>query len=231
MSWSELHVIQNYFRVSPGPNWHVVPIGIWLHDWPVVRSQDRAALLAAKGIIGPVDTVVSCAGAMDPRKNQSNLVKAVAKIDGCALLLAGPLSDRVYGERVFRSADRLMAGRWAWLDLLPQPDMHEIFSMSDVAALPSYREPLGLVSLEAGATGCEVVVSVGSGAREYLGEEAHICEPHDPSNIADAIRDARSHPKQPGTRRRVEDYDWSVTGARMADLYRTLVGVDGSFSM
>ena len=63
----------------------------------------------------------------------------------------------------------------------------EFYGRSKVHVLASFYESTGLVSLEALASGCQIVVSDLPIQRELFGERAFYCNPSDPSSIQSAI--------------------------------------------
>lgn len=219
LSERELQIVAGYFRLHPRPSWRVVHNGIWLDDWPMRRERFTPAIASELKIDPTAQLIVACIGGIYPNKNQRNVIRAVANLKGSALLLVGPNSDHTYAQAIFDLADRLLPGRWSWLGKVSHERLRGILAWTDISVLPSFREVVGLVNLEAAACGCEVVVSSRGGIREYLGDAAHMCEPQDINSITKALESARENPKQPRARRRAEEFDWSRTGREVAAAY------------
>ncbi|HLM68760.1 MAG TPA: glycosyltransferase [Longimicrobium sp.] len=72
-----------------------------------------------------------------------------------------------------------------WLDDLP-----ELLAASDIFALVSREEGLGIVTLEAMATSLPVIVTYAGGSEETVvdGESGLIIQPDDPAALADRLR-------------------------------------------
>lgn len=229
-SIAELQRTVKYFRIGDPVRWHAVPNGIWLDEWPVVRGTDeeRAEMLAVAGITADVRTVVACVARIELFKNQRALVEAVALLPEVALLLVGPRSVGRSGEERYVSdtLERLgseLRGRAAWLGASSRQEIRQLLRTVDVHVLPSFRETPGIASLEAAATGCEIVATREGSAEEYFGADAQYAEAHSPPSIAAAIERAMAQPRQPQLRARVEAFDWSAAGRVLAECYRAIV--------
>ncbi|MFF4949661.1 glycosyltransferase [Streptomyces chattanoogensis] len=135
---------------------HVVPNGIEAHRFrhdPLVRSGVRARL----GI--PVDAfVVGGVGRLVPAKRFDVLVRAVTRLSGVHLLLAGEGPELEMLRRTaeqFGSADRIhLLGALGPDKLLDVPGL---LAALDVFVAPSQDEAFGLAVLEALAAGLHVL--------------------------------------------------------------------------
>lgn len=224
----EQHALQRSFRI-PAParapsRWAVVPNGVDLTDWPPGRAapEARAQLCARFGIAG-ASTVLACVARIEPVKNQAAVVRALDHLPGAALLLVGPEGHPGYAEVVRREAGRPgLRGRVALTGPMSAPEIADVLRGVDVHVLASFRETPGLATLEAAAVGCEVVVTADGSAPEYLGDDAHVCDPFQPSSIAAAVRAALGTPRQPALRSRVEGLTWEESADALLDAYRRL---------
>jgi glycosyltransferase involved in cell wall biosynthesis len=74
---------------------------------------------------------------------------------------------------------------WGW-----RKDMAAVYSAAHVVCLPSYREGLPTVLLEAAACGCALVTTNVPGCREVVrdGETGLLVESRDPAALAQALR-------------------------------------------
>jgi len=220
----ERDLTQRYFRLGARPHWYAVPNGVWVDATPPPpTAEQRSVFLAANGIAGRPSLVIGMAGRVEPLKNQLALVEAVAAVDGAALLLIGSRRPTRYADRVFRRADRRLSGRWAWLGEQRAEDMPAVFSQLDVHVMPAFRDVANLVTLEAAAAGCEVVVSTTGAMAEYLGPLVRLAPSYSSAAIAAAIRSATAHPAQPELRAAVTRFDWSEAGRALADCYAAVL--------
>lgn len=228
-SGRELALLSRYYRLPRPPTWSAAPTGVWAAVWGEQRAPaTRAAVLAEAGL--PHDTVslVVCAGRLEPLKNQRTLVRAVSAVPGAALVLVGAASDRRYTTSVLDAATDVLPGRFAWLGRRPQDEVRRLLAAADVHALVSYREVASLSSLEAAASGSEVVVSRWSSAEEYFGDLAHLCDADDEASVVTALERARAAPRQPALQQLVAgSYDWSVAGRMVAERYEDVVARRG----
>lgn len=125
-------------------------------------------------------------GRISPRKNQLALVKVVQKL-GIPAIFVGPLNDTVYYQECRRNA---AGGKISFIDTLSQVELASAYAAAKVHALVSWYDTPGLVSLEAGLTGCRIVSTDRGTAREYLGDDAYYCAPDNIQSIIHAIRTA-----------------------------------------
>lgn len=74
---------------------------------------------------------------------------------------------------------------WGW-----RKDMAAVYAAAHVVCLPSYREGLPTVLLEAAACGCALVATNVPGCREVVrdGETGLLVESRDPTALAQALR-------------------------------------------
>ena len=70
---------------------------------------------------------------------------------------------------------------------VPHEDLLAFYNLAEAVVFPSFYESFGLISLEAMACGCPVVVSRTGGAPEAAGDAGCYVDPADEVSIADAI--------------------------------------------
>ncbi len=132
-----------------------------------------------------------CCGRIDPRKGVDTAVRALA-------LLPAPARLTVHGEgdpghlRELEALGRdLGVGDRVSFSSGPQDEVPGVYGACDALLFPvSWREPWGLVPLEAMASGRPVLASAaGGGAAEYLIPEANCLdfEPGQPAELAAAV--------------------------------------------
>ncbi|WP_168191183.1 glycosyltransferase family 1 protein [Haloprofundus sp. MHR1] len=135
------------------------------------------------------DEFVLFVGNVEPRKNVSTLVRALARL---------PESDRLPAVIVGQDhvpdpefADTLNA---AWSDGLvhrpgyvPDDDLPLLYNLASVFVYPSLYEGFGIPPLEAMQSGTPVVTSDRSSLPEVVGDAGITVDPTDPDALADAI--------------------------------------------
>ncbi len=179
--------------------------------------------------------VVVCVSRMVERKGQDTLVKALPlvqrSVPDAALLLVGdgpmrPKLERLAAELGI-AADVVLAGAKPWAELPPY------FAAGDVFAMPCRTrrlgfevEGLGIVFLEASATGLPVVAGNSGGAVDAVrdGETGAVVDGGDPAAVAAALVPLLSSEAQ---RRRLgtagctwvaERWTWTAAAARLVSL-------------
>lgn len=147
---------------------------------------DRAEKLRSLRIAEHAFIVLSV-GELNENKNHATVIRAIAELDDESIRYVicgeGPLES----ELVQLSVDLRVASQ---VYLLGQrDDLPEIYSIADVFVFPSRREGLGMVSLEAMASGLPLVTSNVHGIVDYSvdGVTGFSCEPRDVSGFAQGI--------------------------------------------
>jgi glycosyltransferase involved in cell wall biosynthesis len=159
--------------------------------------------------------LVGCVARLEPEKGQPTLLDAwplvLERVPEARLLMVGEGSRREALEAQARelgllgadcAGDRCVGTRHARPGAKVvftgrRDDVPSVTAALDVAVLPSYREALGLVVLEAMALGRPVVASAVGGIPEMIddGRTGLLVPPHDPEALAAAIvRLLRDHP-------------------------------------
>jgi phosphatidylinositol alpha-1,6-mannosyltransferase len=146
--------------------------------------------------------VVACVSRMVPRKGQDTLITAwpriKAQVSGAALLLVG---DGPYAPRLRRLAQRLdVADDVIFTGPLPWPELPGYYDAADVFAMPCRTrragldvEGLGIVYLEASATGLPVIGGDSGGAPDAIldGETGYVVSdgPGVAARVTELLRD------------------------------------------
>jgi teichuronic acid biosynthesis glycosyltransferase TuaC len=176
------------------------------------RPVDRAAEKARLGVPGPL---LVAPGALIPIKGQSLAIEALARVPDATLLIVGDGPDR---KRLQALASRLgLGGRVRFLGGLPHAEMPALLGAADVMVLPSEREGLANVWLEALACGTPLVISDVGGAREVLDRpEAGRLVPSEAGAIAAAVRALLAEPPDPqAVRRAAARFSWQRNTAEL----------------
>ncbi|MFO7894462.1 MAG: glycosyltransferase [Longimicrobiales bacterium] len=129
-------------------------------------------------------------GQLEPRKRATDVVRAVARLTDVHGVIVGDGKDRPATEAVIRdvrAADRIRLVGFT-------PDVAAEMAHFHCVAIPSLREPFGLVALEAMAAGLPVVAARSGALPEVLGPAALYHDPGDPDDLADQIRTIKADP-------------------------------------
>lgn len=195
----------------------------------------RAELRSRYGL-GQRPTIV-CLSRLVPRKGQDMLIKALPEIrrrvDNAALVIVGggPYADDLHklAERIGVSAHVVFAGS------VPSAELPGHYAMADVFAMPCRTrgsgldvEGLGIVFLEASATGVPVVAGDSGGAPEAVkeGETGRVVDGRSVEEITDAVAGILADPAlaarmgEAGRRWVETDWSWSSHTTRLSELLR-----------
>jgi len=210
----------------------VVPSGVDCDRFRPPTAEERVQARIALGI-SYGEFVISAVGALEPRKGHRYLIEAIGALASTApsvkvkCLIAGHGSIRGALQREIaqvRCTERIrLLGR---ID-----DPRELLWASDVFAMPSLKEGLGVAALEAMASALPVVASDVGGLREVVESEytGIIVPPANPEAIASAIGRLaqepalRSQMSAAARTRAVENYSMAKMTTRTLALYRTWV--------
>jgi phosphatidylinositol alpha-1,6-mannosyltransferase len=182
--------------------------------------------------------VIVCVSRLVPRKGQDMLIRALPairrRVPGTALLLVsgGPYRKRL--ERL--AAEQGVASDVVFTGSVPWAELPAHYSAGDVYAMPCRTraagldvEGLGIVYLEASATGLPVVAGDSGGAPDAVldGETGYVVGGRDVAALADRLAGLLSDParaKAMGAAGRAwveREWRWEKQAARMATLLGT----------
>lgn len=185
--------------------------------WEAVPNGLDRQLFRYDGYSKKEEQLVLCVGRIEGVKNQLNLIKALNGTE-YTLLLIGAAAPNQLGY--YRECRRIAGDNIIFMGHLPQEDLVPWYRRAKVHILPSWFEICGLSSLEAGAMGCNIVITDKGYAREYYGEHAFYCDPGDPSSIRAAVEKAAHTECRNSLRRRIESrYSWSGAATSIARAY------------
>ncbi|MET8428066.1 glycosyltransferase family 4 protein [Nocardia sp. NPDC004860] len=193
----------------------------------------RAELRARYGL-GDRPTIL-CLSRLVPRKGQDMLITAMLEIrrrvDGAVLVIAGggPYEQKLrqFAEVMGLGNDVVFAGR------VPSGELAAHHTIADVFAMPCRTrgfgldvEGLGIVFLEASATGVPVVAGNSGGAPETVreGETGRVVNGRSAEELTDAIvdilsdRDAAARMGAAGRAWVQQQWRWDLMGARLQHL-------------
>ncbi|MBF6274648.1 MULTISPECIES: glycosyltransferase family 4 protein [Nocardia] len=219
-------------------------------DSTVFRPDPAArAELRARYGLGERPTVL-CLSRLVPRKGQDMLILAMReirrRIDGAVLVIAGggPYEEKLRAlvRALDLESDVVFTGR------VPAAELAAHHTLADVFAMPSRTrgagldvEGLGIVYLEASATGVPVVAGNSGGAPETVleGRTGTVVDGRDERAVAAAVvdilsdRDAAARMGAAGCEWVADQWRWDVLGGRLRGLldpgaHSGVLGSDGS---
>lgn len=153
-------------------------------------------------------------------KNQLNLLKALRGWQQ-PIVFIGQHTSKTYSEACKKEVE----GRNVhFLPYLPQNEVADAFAAAHVHALPSQKETMGLVSLEAALAGCRIVTSDVGGQREYMKNWAFYCDPNDLASIRTAVEKAwASEPDPAFIEYILKNYTWGQAAQQTLAAYEQVL--------
>ena len=183
------------------------------------RPADREAGKRRLGVEGPL---LVTPGNLVPLKGHRLAIEALARLPGATLLIAGDGPERPALEALI--AERGLEPRARLLGSVAPERMPELLAAADLMLLPSEREGLANVWLEALACGTPLLIADVGGAREVLDRpEAGRLVAREPAAIAAAAREMLESPPDPAeVRKSAERFSWERNAA---ELHEHLAGL------
>ncbi len=166
---------------------------------------------------------VFCPGRIEPRKNQLELIQAIAGSER-TLVIAG---DVVPGCHDYAEACRRAAGRNVhFIGRLDHEDplLASAYAAAACVALVGWYETPGLAALEGAATGTPLVVPRGGSAQEYFGLWAEYVSPGNVRRLRAAIETAMHRPRSPELAALVtQNFSWQRVAETTREAYDALL--------
>jgi glycosyltransferase involved in cell wall biosynthesis len=218
-SQSELERVYREFPTSVDIPGVVVPNGIDPQLFTGRRSDDE--LEKYRGC-------VLCAARIEGRKNQVNLVRAMEGLP-YQLVLVGKAAPnhRDYLSQVLSEAGPNVT----YLGAMDPEALARLYSVARVHVLASWGETPGLSSLEAAASGCNLVITNYGDTFDYFGEFAWYCEPDSVTSIRSGISQSYDAPFDNRLRERIlQNFTWEHAARRTMEAYEVALGATAEVS-
>jgi glycosyltransferase involved in cell wall biosynthesis len=134
-----------------------------------------------------------CVGRFDERKNQLALIRAL-KGERVPIVFVGDPGPnyRAYFDQCRREAD---TSSFFFLPQMSPSELADAYAAAHMHVQASWLETPGLTNLEAGLSGCNLVISDRGSVREYFGDNAWYCEPGSLQSIRNAVNSAFEAPR------------------------------------
>ena len=185
---------------------------------PTPRAEARAAVADLLPLAEGTALFV-CPGALIPIKGQSLAIEAVATLEGAHLALAG----KGESEPALRAlaARRGVENRVHFLGQISHERLPSLMSAANAVVLPSEREGLANVWIEALACGTPLVIPNIGGAAEVVRSPAagRLAERRYDAIAAALAELTAAPPAQADTAAEVAGFSWEANAARLIDLW------------
>lgn len=186
---------------------------------PTPRDEARAALPDRLGLILPKGApLLVCPGALIAIKGQALAIGALADLPDAHLALAGTGPD----EAALRQQAAPFAPRVHFLGQVSHDALPLLMGAADAVILPSEREGLANVWIEALACGAPLVIPDIGGAREVVSSPmaGRIAE-RSPAAIAAAVAELLATPmEQADVAAQVAGFSWEANAGRLKEIWQ-----------
>ena len=182
-----------------------------------VASMAGAAAAVGRRLSLPEQFVLHISAFTQDRKNVLKLVAATERL-GYPLVIAGtPKPGPVLAELERRAQGN---ERLRILGFVDEVTKAALYSLCRVFCLPSLHEGTGLVALEAGAAGANLVITRNGGPPDYFQNDAEYVDPSSLDSIQAGIARAWNAPRKPALRERItQRLTWMESGRSLEQLY------------
>ncbi|MBX4261723.1 glycosyltransferase [Clostridium estertheticum] len=167
----EKELIKSEFHVSVYKEVIYNGVEVENDDIPLYNFKERYNL----------NNYVLCVGRISQSKNQLALCRICAEL-GKQLVLIGNVNDNEYLKECTNFKNVV------YLGFMDNYNVYNAYRFAKVHVNPSFVGMPGLSSLEAAASGCNVVSTKEGCAKEYFKEMAFYCDPYDNNSILSAVK-------------------------------------------
>jgi glycosyltransferase involved in cell wall biosynthesis len=187
---------------------------------PVYNGVDGALFKFDKAVQKDMRLVL-CVARIEGIKNQMNLIRALNDTDYQLVIIGSPAPNQV---SYYKGCKELAASNVTFIEHLEQEELVHYYQKAAVHVLPSWFETCGLSSLEAGAMGCNIVITNKGFASEYYENYAFYCDPSSPVSIKAAV-DKAICADYPGALRQkiLSLYTWQHAARSTANAYKSIL--------
>jgi len=195
---------------------------------PVPNAVDRVISNAKPDLFeqsyGVTDFVLFV-GRIEARKNLLGLLEAYKNIQIPLVIIGSPSNwEPDYFVMCKKVAERNKSIRF--LGSLPHSseELLSAYAAAKVFVLPSWCETPGLAALEAGAVGCNLVITSRGSTTEYFRDYALYVDPGSTEDIEKKILAAYEKPRSHELRNHIlKNYTWERTAERTLEAYDSLL--------
>ncbi len=204
---SEMRAIEEDFNLKR--NYVVVPNGV-----DSIFLNDRESSFLKKHRIE--DYVLTVARVCD-HKNQLSIAKAARKL-GVPYVMIGPINQMEYYYQCMKTYKNII-----YVPKIQHEDLVGIYHSARVHALVSWYEIPGLVNLEAGLAGCNILTTTEGSTRDYFRDYVLYANPNTDSEIEKQLENAYNRKKDEAFKKYVaENYLWERIAEKILRAYQSL---------
>lgn len=169
------------------------------------------------------NNLITFVARIDPRKNQLNFLKSMMGTNYKIRFIgnSGPNSKR-YFQKLKSLANK--RGNVEFISHIPQEEVFRNMLEAKLNVLTSWVETPGLVSLEAGFAGCNILVSNKGSVLDYFKNYAYYCSPDDIEDIRNKTIEAMDNDFNEEFKVLIKkNYSWNNTAKQTFKAYKEIL--------
>ncbi len=216
-SYEEFNYLESYFNLKLANRSRIVYNAISHDFFDNVNFEFRDKY--------KIDNYILCVGKIEPRKNQLLLAKLFENTEYKLVFVGAKMYDAAeYYEKfqeIINNSNNIIH-----IEEFPQssPLFKSAYKSAKVHVLLGENETPGMVSIEAGVAGCNIVVHDCKPVREYFGNFAFYCKIQDNDSIINAVQNAFHSEKNPEFPAfLLSSYNWNKVAADYREVYKSLI--------
>ncbi|MBI5459237.1 glycosyltransferase family 4 protein [Methanobacterium sp.] len=167
-----------------------------------------------------IDDFILFVGRLEPRKNVIKLIEAFveSELETKLVIIGKKTEAEEYGDLCQMKGNENVI---FIPSLLHQSELlRSAYKAAKVVTLPSYLETPGLVALEAGLAGSNLVITEVGGTKEYFGDKAWYIDPRSKDSIREALVSSYATPKSHGLTKIIENnFTWDKIAKKTIEAY------------
>ncbi|KAJ50760.1 glycosyltransferase involved in cell wall biosynthesis [Clostridium tetanomorphum] len=164
-----------------------------------------------------LNSYILCVGKICKIKNQLMLSKICNRL-GLDLVLIGNINDKDYFNECIKYPNVTHLG------FMDSYNIYNAYRFAKLHILPSFIETPGLSSLEAGASGCNIISTEEGSAKEYFKDMVIYCNPYYEESIESAIKMSLNKNKNDVLKKYVTtNYNWEKSVKSLYNSYINLL--------
>lgn len=189
----------------------------------VLRVAPLGCRAVSRNIRSAVRSGFLCAGRIEPRKNQLNVIRAFKQLGhGFGVLSLYGAANVSHGDYVRAVTSECVPGWVEYHGPVLQPQLMEAAEGARVGIAMSFFESFGLVVLEGLVSGLRMCTSDTELNRELFRDRVTFGDPMNIASISDAIQRACNQPVQDHTKF-VRDFTWDASARVTLKCYEEIL--------
>ncbi len=210
-SVSEKNILLQDFGMNFSAKVRVLPNGVE----PIFYKAEASPFVQEYG----QQDFLLCVGRMDPHKNQLAVIRAAREMN-ISLVLIGPQPPTPY----LKFCQKAAGPKTSFWGRVSHENLPAAYAAARAHILASWFDIPGLVNLEAGLAGCNVISTNRGSAADYLGENAWYLDPGDDNSIRNNIEMAMQSPRDSTLPARLlEHYSWEKITRHLCRYYQEIL--------